>query len=84
MSNTLRLGDVEVGRIGLGTNRLKNTPKNVAFIREAVEVGVSHIDTAYLYTRGESEETIGAALNPIPPGVVVATKGGYSPGEGRP
>ena len=84
MTNTLRVGNVEVGRIGLGTNRLTNTPKNVEFIRDAVEAGVSHIDTAYLYTRGESEETIGAALNPIPDGVVVATKGGYNPGEGRP
>ena len=84
MTKMLRLGDVEVGRIGLGTNRLENTLENVAFIRDAVEAGVSHIDTAYLYTRGESEETIGAALNPIPEGVVVATKGGYNPGEGRP
>ena len=84
MTNTLRLDSVEVGRIGLGTNRLTNTPKNVAFIRDAVAAGVSHIDTAYLYTRGESEETIGAALSPIPEGVVVATKGGYNPGEGRP
>jgi len=84
MTKALRLGDVEVGRIGLGTNRLKNTPTNVAFIRDAVEAGVSHIDTAYLYTAGESEETIGAALDPIPEGVVVATKGGYYPGEGRP
>lgn len=84
MTKTLRLGDVEVGRIGLGTNQLKNTPVNVAFIRDAVEAGINHIDTAYLYTGGESEETIGAALNPIPAGVVVATKGGYNPGEGRP
>lgn len=84
MTETLRLGDVEVGRIGLGTNRLENTSKNVAFIRDAVEAGVSHIDTAHLYRRGESEETIGAALNPIPEGVVVATKGGYNRGEGRP
>ncbi len=82
--NTLRLGDVEVGRIGLGTNRLQNTPENIEFIRDSVEAGVSHIDTAYLYTRGKSEETIGIALNPIPDGVVVATKGGYNPGEGRP
>jgi pyridoxine 4-dehydrogenase len=84
MTRTLRLGDVEVGRIGLGTNRLKNTPENVAFIRDAVDAGVSHIDTAHLYTRGESEDTIGAALNPIPEGVLVATKGGYHRGEGRP
>jgi aryl-alcohol dehydrogenase-like predicted oxidoreductase len=84
MTKTLRLGDVEVGRIGLGTNRLENTPENVAFIRAAVEAGVTHIDTAYLYRAGKSEETIGAALDPIPEGVVVATKGGYNPGEGRP
>lgn len=84
MTKALRLGDVEVGRIGLGTNRLKNTAENVAFIRDAVQAGVSHIDTAYLYTRGESEETIGRALNPIPEPVVVATKGGYRAGEGRP
>jgi aryl-alcohol dehydrogenase-like predicted oxidoreductase len=84
MTETLRLGDIEVGRIGLGTNRLKDTRKNVEFIREAVEAGVNHIDTAFLYTGGDSEETIGAALNPIPPGVVVATKGGYKRGEGRP
>jgi aryl-alcohol dehydrogenase-like predicted oxidoreductase len=84
MKETLRLGDVEVGRIGLGTNRLENNPENLAFIRDAVEAGVTHIDTAYLYTRGESEETIGAALDPIPERVVVATKGGYRPGEGRP
>jgi pyridoxine 4-dehydrogenase len=82
--STVRLAEVEVGRIGLGTNRLENTPVNVALIRDAVEAGVSHIDTAHLYTRGASEETIGAALSPFPPGVVVATKGGYHPGEGRP
>jgi aryl-alcohol dehydrogenase-like predicted oxidoreductase len=84
MTETLRLGDVEVGRIGLGTNRLESTPENVGFISGAVNAGVTHIDTANLYTRGESEETIAAALDPIPEDVVVATKGGYYPGEGRP
>jgi pyridoxine 4-dehydrogenase len=77
----LRLGDAEVNRIGLGTNRLRNTPENVAFVREAVAAGVSHIDTAHAYTGGESEETIGAALSPIPDGWVVATKGGWSAGR---
>ncbi len=67
-------------RIGLGTNRLTNTPENVAFIREAVAVGVEMIDTAHLYTGGESEATIGAAGV----GALVATKGGYHPGEGAP
>jgi pyridoxine 4-dehydrogenase len=78
---TLRLGDTEVSRIGLGTNRLRNTPDNVAFVKAAVAAGVSLIDTAHTYTRGESEETIGAAVSPIPDGCIVATKGGWSTGR---
>jgi pyridoxine 4-dehydrogenase len=84
MDATLRLDDIEVARIGLGTNRLTNTPEHVAFLREAVDAGVSLIDTAHTYTSGESEETLGAALSPVPDGCVVATKGGYAPGHGRP
>jgi pyridoxine 4-dehydrogenase len=80
----VRLGDTEVPRIGLGTNRLRNTPANVAFLKEAVAAGLRHVDTAHTYTGGESEETIGAALSPVPEGCVVATKGGFRPGEGRP
>jgi pyridoxine 4-dehydrogenase len=80
----LRLGDTEVTRIGLGTNRLTRTPEHVAFIKEAVAAGVSHVDTAYSYTGGDSEETIGAALSPFSDGSVVATKGGFRAGEGRP
>ena len=83
-ARTLRLGDTEVARIGLGTNRLAHTRENVAFIREAVDAGVGLIDTAHLYTAGDSETTIGEALSPAPDGVVVATKGGFRPGEGRP
>jgi pyridoxine 4-dehydrogenase len=81
---TLRLGDTEVTRIGLGTNRLTNTPEHVTFVKEAVAAGVDLVDTAHTYTRGESEKTIGAALSPLPAGRVVATKGGYAAGDGRP
>jgi pyridoxine 4-dehydrogenase len=82
---TLRLGEVEIARIGLGTNRLTNTPANVAFIKEAVSAGVGMIDTAHLYKNGNSEEAIGAALDPTPGNCVVATKGGYGgAGHGRP
>ena len=78
------LGETEVARIGLGTNRLTMTPENMAFVRDAVAAGVQLIDTAHLYTGGESERTIGAALAPAPDDCVVATKGGYRSGEGRP
>ena len=81
---TLRLGDAAVARIGLGTNRLTNTPEHIALIREAVELGVGVIDSAYTYTGGESEDTIAAAIPPVHDGCIVATKGGYAPGAGRP
>ena len=82
----LRLGDADVTRIGLGTNRLANTPANVAFVKEAVAAGVGMIDTAHSYTGGDSEQTIGAALPVEPDGSVIATKGGGGggPGRGRP
>ena len=81
---TFRLAGVEVPRIGLGTNRLTTAPEHVAFIREAVEAGVRHIDTAHLYSGGESERAIGEALGGPGDDVLVATKGGYRGGEGRP
>jgi len=81
----MRVGDIDVARIGLGTNRLTKTPDNVAFIRAAVAAGVQMIDTAHLYTGGQSEETVGEALSPVPEGCIVATKGGFGgAGRGRP
>jgi aryl-alcohol dehydrogenase-like predicted oxidoreductase len=81
----VKLGDFDLNRIGLGTNRLTRTAANIAFVKAAVAAGVQMIDTAHLYTGGESEATIGEALSPVPEGCVVATKGGYGgAGRGRP
>ena len=81
----MKVGDIEVARIGLGTNRLSKTRDNVAFVQAAVAAGVQMIDTAHSYTSGQSEETIGQALSPIPENCIVATKGGIGgPGRGRP
>jgi pyridoxine 4-dehydrogenase len=77
---TFPLAGVDVPRIGLGTNRLTIAPEHVAFVREAVAAGVRHIDTAHGYTGGDSER----ALAGLAADVLVATKGGYRPGEGRP
>jgi pyridoxine 4-dehydrogenase len=74
------LGETPLNRIGLGTNRLTNTPENVAFVRDAVAAGIGLIDTAHSYTGGESEQTIGDALSSSPESCVVATKGGYRSG----
>jgi pyridoxine 4-dehydrogenase len=81
---TFRLAGVDVPRIGLGTNRLTAAPEHVTFVREAVAAGVRHIDTAHLYSGGDSERAIGAALAGAAEDVLVATKGGYRPGEGTP
>jgi pyridoxine 4-dehydrogenase len=81
---TFQLAGVEVPRIGLGTNRLTTAAEHVTFVREAVAAGVRHIDSAHLYSAGESEHAIGEALAGDHDDVLVATKGGYRPGEGRP
>ncbi len=79
MTSSIQLAGVDVPRIGLGTNRL--TQDNVQFVRDAVEAGLRHIDTAHLYTGGESEKTIGAALPGGRDDLVIATKGGYHDGS---
>jgi len=76
MTGTIKLGDLTVNRIGLGTNRLTNTDENQRFLQEAVGLGINFIDTAYRYQAGASESTIGEALAPYD-GVVIATKGGW-------
>ena len=81
---TFRLAGVDVPRIGLGTNRLTTAPEHLAFVREAVAAGVRHIDTAHGYSGGDSERAIGEALDGVAEDVLVATKGGYRLGEGRP
>jgi aryl-alcohol dehydrogenase-like predicted oxidoreductase len=80
-----RLANLDVPRIGLGTNRLTTASGHVSFVREAVAAGVRHIDTAHLYTGGESEQAIGEALGGASEEVLVATKGGYGGArQGRP
>src|SRR4051812_27185372 len=82
-SRTITIAGAEVARVGLGTNRLSSSPENQDFLRQAVDAGVGMIDTAHVYTGGDSERAIGQALSPKPERVVIATKGGYS-GRGDP
>jgi aryl-alcohol dehydrogenase-like predicted oxidoreductase len=77
----VRIGDREIGRVGLGTNRLENTEGDRSFLRGAVEAGLDHVDTAHVYTSGESERTIGDALASVGEDVLVATKCGYNGGD---
>jgi pyridoxine 4-dehydrogenase len=79
---TARLGDRDIPRVGLGTNRLKDTEANRSFLCEAASAGLGFIDTAHLYAGGESEATIGAAFGDGPGRPVVATKAGFLTNEG--
>lgn len=81
MSEPLTLDGIELTRIGLGTNRLTDTPENRELLTAAVDAGLNLIDTANGYTNGESERTIGGALAPFRENLVVATKGGYRGGR---
>lgn len=84
--STISIAGFDVPRVGLGTNRLTTAAEHVAFVRDAVAAGVRHIDTAHLYTGGESERAIGEALEGgAGDGVLVASKGGFGgAGHGRP
>ncbi len=78
---TVLLGNIEVHRMGLGTNRLTQNKHTEALLKRAVEIGIRFIDTADIYQNGESEKAIAGALAPYPNNLVIATKGGMVPNE---
>jgi aryl-alcohol dehydrogenase-like predicted oxidoreductase len=45
-------------------------------LQRAVELGVTHFDTATLYGRGHNEKLVGRALRSRPPGALIASKCG--------
>jgi hypothetical protein len=75
-AGTVVVGDFEVNRIGLGTNRIQDNDQSRTILRAAVERGINFIDTADIYTGGTSERVIGETIAPDE-AVVIATKGGY-------
>jgi pyridoxine 4-dehydrogenase len=81
--DTIKLGDLEVRRLGFGAMRLpgpevwgppkdRETAKRV--LRRAIELGVNLIDTAWYYGPNVSNELIAEALHPYPRDLVLATK----------
>ena len=89
-------GDRVVRRLGYGAMHLTASfgparDASIAIVRRAVELGVTLIDTAYMYGAGANEELLAEALHPYPKDLLIATKVGISfpaPGEwtvdGRP
>ena len=85
MNSRIKLGDLEVNRLGYGAMRVCGPsvwgpPKDRAHahrvLRRAVELGVNFFDTADSYGPHVDEELIAEALHPYPRGFVIATKGG--------
>jgi aryl-alcohol dehydrogenase-like predicted oxidoreductase len=80
---TLRLGDLEVARMGFGAMRLPgkgvwgepDDPERARrVLRRAVELGINFIDTAWYYGPLVANRLIAEALHPYPRDLVIATK----------
>jgi pyridoxine 4-dehydrogenase len=79
----VRLGDLEVQRLGYGAMRLPgkdvwgepDDPEGARrLLRRAVELGIDFIDTAWFYGPFVSNQLIFEALHPYPRHLVIATK----------
>jgi aryl-alcohol dehydrogenase-like predicted oxidoreductase len=84
----LRIGDLEVHRLGFGAMRVidnediwgepSDRANSLKVLRRAVELGVNFFDTAQSYGPETNETLIAEALYPYPKGLVVATKCGLA------
>ena len=82
---TAHLADLEVSRIGLGAMTMAGTytsegalddTESIRTIHRALDLGVTHIDTAEIYGPFHSEEVVGTAVRGRRNEVVIATKFG--------
>ncbi|MFF8778816.1 aldo/keto reductase [Streptomyces sp. NPDC015140] len=75
--------DLRVRRLGFGAMHLPTDPEparkaSLAVTRRAVELGVTLIDTAYMYGGGANEELLAEALHPYPDELLITTKVGVA------
>ncbi|MEV0642199.1 aldo/keto reductase, partial [Streptomyces sp. NPDC050619] len=79
------LGGLDVSRIGLGAMTMAGTyttggglddAESIRTIHRALDLGVTHIDTAEIYGPFHSEELVGKAIKGRRDDVVIATKFG--------
>ncbi|HYQ15368.1 MAG TPA: aldo/keto reductase, partial [Polyangiaceae bacterium] len=80
---TIRLGELEVQRLGYGAMRLpgkevwgepEDPERARKVLRRALELGVNFIDTAWFYGPFVANRLIAEALHPYPRDLVIATK----------
>ena len=72
----LIVSEVALGTMQFGRNRLGGLDQDATtrMVRTALDKGVNFIDTADVYTRGESETLLGNALKGVREEIVLATK----------
>lgn len=77
--------NLEVSALGLGCMRMTfgdkpigDTQEMIAFLRTAVDRGITFFDTAEVYGPFNNEELVGEALAPFRGQVVIATKFGFN------
>lgn len=81
-----RIGSLEVSVVGLGCNNFGwriGKDETARVLAAAIDAGATFLDTADMYDTGVSEEFMGAALGGRRGQVVLATKFGFSMGEGK-
>jgi len=81
-----------VNRLGYGAMQLagpgvRGPPRDpdaaLAVLREAIALGVNHVDTSDFYGPHVTNQVIRRALHPYPAGLVIVTKVGYRRGADR-
>ena len=76
---------LEVSLVGLGTNnfgRRCDQAQSAAVLDQAVDSGINFIDTANIYSAGESESHIGHWIKDRRDKVLIASKFGMKIGDG--
>ena len=88
--HTRKLGPYDVTAIGFGCMNLSHAygppqPRDVAerVLRKAIDLGVTHFDTAALYGFGANEKLVGDVLKQRPANVTVVSKCGLFGRDGK-
>ncbi|MFY0662640.1 MAG: aldo/keto reductase [Shimia sp.] len=86
MTQTISSPDgTPISRFAFGTMQFGGTASerdSAEMFEACLDAGITHFDTAYLYTDGASEEILGRLIAPHRERLVIATKVGYRGGAG--
>jgi aryl-alcohol dehydrogenase-like predicted oxidoreductase len=82
-STGVRVSSLCLGTMMFGAWGNRDRGEGVRAIREAIDGGINIVDTADVYSGGESEEIVGEALEGRRDGVVLATKVHGPMGDGQ-